>query len=479
MAMQPMALDWVRQLRTKEISARELAEHYLTRVRAADNRIHGVLACDPLQVLAEADAADRRIAAGGELPPLLGLPVTVKDSIEVTGTVCTGGSVARRDYVPAVDATVITRLKAAGALVLAKTNLPELSCSYETDNAVHGRTDHPLDPQRTPGGSSGGEAALLGADASPLGLGTDGGGSLRLPAHYCGVVGLRPTAGRVPATGVWPPTRASGLMDMMTPGPIGRCVADIAALAQTISGPDLVDPAAAPVPLRDRKGIRLEWLHVGWYESSELVPATLGTRDTLRRAADVLADAGARVERVEPPPILTEATELFLAASGADGGASMQERVAAARGEHHPQFSDLLASFPISTPTSAQWFSLQQRIFEFRARVRQWVGGFDVLLSPVCSGPAPLHGEPPFGVDQGDYLKYQAHNETHVFSVAGLPALSVPAGLENGLPIGVQVVAAAWAEHIVLAVGEAIEQALGGFKLYEKLRTSGGDLHGL
>jgi amidase len=457
---EPSALEWVARLRAGELSARELAEHYLNRMWAADERVHAVLACDPQRVLAEADAADRRIAAGGDLPPLLGLPVTVKDSVEVAGLRCTGGSVARRDHVPTQDATAVRRLRAAGALVLAKTNLPELSCSYETDNAVYGRTDHPLDPARTPGGSSGGEAALLGADASPLGLGTDGGGSIRLPAHYCGLVGLRPTAGRVPATGIWPPTRASGLMDIMTAGPIGRTVADVAALAAIIGGPDDVDFHAQPVPFGDLAEVRVDRLRVGWHRGTGPVAVSPGTRAAVERVARVLADAGAEVTEVDPPP-LADATELFFAASGADGGAAMRAQVAEAGGVHHPQFVALLESFPEIPPSAADWFALQERIFEFRSRVRRWIARYDVMITPVCTGPAPEHGRPPYGVDPADYLRYQAHNDTHVFSVAGLPALSVPAGSEHGLPIGVQVAARAWHEHVALAVGALVERARG------------------
>lgn len=454
---QPSALEWLTQLRAGELSARELAEHYLDLMGQADKRLHAVVACEPDQVLARADAADRRRAAGGEMPPLLGLPVTVKDSIEVAGLRCTGGSVARRNYLPEADATVVRRIRAAGALVLAKTNVPELSCSYETDNAVHGRTNHPLDQARTPGGSTGGEAALLGADASPLGLGTDGGGSIRLPAHYCGLVGLRPTAGRVPATGIWPPTRASGLMDIMTAGPIGRTVADVALLAEIISGPDEIDFYARPAPFGDYREVPVRRLRVGWYAGTGPIPVSPGTRDTLATAAAALAEAGAEVRQVTVPALTAEATELFFAASGADGGAAMRSQVADAGGVHHPQFVALLESLPNTEPAAQDWFDLQQRIFEFRAEVRRWMADYDALLAPVCTGPAPRHGQPPYGVAPADYLKYLAHNDTHVFSVAGVPALSVPVGTEHGLPVGVQIAARAWREDVALALGAVLE----------------------
>ncbi|MHB1834065.1 MAG: amidase, partial [Solirubrobacteraceae bacterium] len=195
-AREPLASQWLSMLDRGELSARELSEHYLARIREQDPRLNAVVSLAPETVLAQADEADRARRAG-ETRPLLGLPVTIKDSIEVAGLPCTGGSLARAGFVPDRDATVVARLRDAGAVILAKTNVPEYSSAYETDNLVHGRTNHPLDPSRTPGGSSGGEAALAAADATPLGIGTDGGGSLRVPAHYCGVVGLRPTVGRV------------------------------------------------------------------------------------------------------------------------------------------------------------------------------------------------------------------------------------------------------------------------------------------
>jgi len=190
-----------------ELSARELAEHYLKRIEDVDGRLHAVVACDRDRVLAAADEADR-LRHEGDSRPLLGLPVTIKDSIDVEGLPCTGGSLARASYMPPVDATVVARLREAGAIVLAKTNVPEYSSAYETDNLVCGRTDHPLDPERTPGGSSGGEAALAAADATPLGIGTDGGGSLRVPAHYCGVMGRNPQ--RAAAVGAEPQRGRAG-----------------------------------------------------------------------------------------------------------------------------------------------------------------------------------------------------------------------------------------------------------------------------
>ena len=185
--------------------------------------LEGMTAIYPERSLAAADEADRERAAGAGAT-LLGLPVTIKDTLDVEGWPTTAGVVAARDRIAASDSSVARRLREAGAIVVAKTNVPECSSDAETDNALFGRTDNPHDHARTPGGSSGGEAALMGADASLVGIGVDGGCSIRLPSHYCGGVGIRPTAGRVPETGLWPSTRATGMFDLSCIGPMGRYV---------------------------------------------------------------------------------------------------------------------------------------------------------------------------------------------------------------------------------------------------------------
>jgi Asp-tRNA(Asn)/Glu-tRNA(Gln) amidotransferase A subunit family amidase len=195
-AARPSARAWLRLLEAGELSSRELVEDVLARLDAA-SALNAVAAHDDEAALAAADEADRA-RADGSAAPLLGLPLTIKDSLETAGLRTASGSHARAGHVPAADATVVARLRRAGAVVVAKTTVPEYTWSYETDSDLHGRTLNPFDRERTCGGSSGGEAALLAADASVAGVGTDGGGSIRLPAHYCGVVGHRPTAGLVP-----------------------------------------------------------------------------------------------------------------------------------------------------------------------------------------------------------------------------------------------------------------------------------------
>jgi amidase len=454
---EPSAKGWLSRLAAGELSARELAEHYLERIEEVDPQLHAVVCISPDAVLAAADASDQARRAG-DSRPLLGLPVTIKDSIDVAGMPCTGGSLARQAFVPERDATVVARLRDAGAIVLAKTNVPEYSSSYETDNIVHGRTNHPLDPRRTPGGSSGGEAALAGADASALGIGTDGGGSLRVPAHYCGVVGLRPTVGRVPDTGTWPATRASGYQDLFCVGPIARFVEDVALVLPVIAGPDGVDPFAVPTPLGRPEDVELRGLRVGWFADDPRLEVTRGTHAALASAVEALRAAGSSVSEVSAPWD-EDPTGLFFDCIAADGGAQPLEDVAAAGGRHHPQFQGLLDAVADRGVSAADWFEVQRRVHTVRAAVRELASSVDVLLSPVVAGPAPLHGEPPGGLPQESYGEYRAFDYVHLMALGGVPALSVPAGSEEGLPIGVQVAAAPYREDLVLAAASVVEAA--------------------
>ncbi|HST40937.1 MAG TPA: amidase, partial [Conexibacter sp.] len=345
----PSATAWLAALSAREVSARELTEATLARIDAADARVHAVVSRDDAAALAAADAADaeraRLLREREPLPPLLGLPLTIKDALDVAGLPTRAGTLARAHAAAATrDATTVARLRAAGAIPLLKTNVPELCSSFETDNVVHGLTRNPLDLDRTPGGSSGGEGALLGADAAIAGLGTDGGGSIRVPSHYCGTVGLRPTTGRTAETGLWPPTRAAGTLDFTCVGPMARHVEDLGLLLAVIAGADGIDPYAVDVPLRDWRAVDPTTLRVAFYDDHPAVPATTpGTRAAVRAAVEAFARAGCEVEQIAPPvaPGGRSATELFFAAAGADGGAGMREAVAGAE-RHHWQFQALL-----------------------------------------------------------------------------------------------------------------------------------------
>jgi Asp-tRNA(Asn)/Glu-tRNA(Gln) amidotransferase A subunit family amidase len=458
-AAPPTATERLGQLAAGELSARELAEHTLARVEAANARLNAVAALDADAVLAAADAADRA-RADGSTASLLGLPLTIKDTLGVAGLPFRSGSFAREHHVAKDDATVVARLRSAGAIVLAKTTVPEYAWSYETESAIHGRTLNPFDPERTSGGSSGGEGALLGAGASIAGVGTDGGGSIRVPSHYNGVVGLRPTVRLVPETGCWPTTRDTGMLDMVCIGPMARSVEDVALLLRTIAGRDGADPFVGAAGYRgDHRAVSPSSLRVGFYAQDGVWPATRATDAAVRRAAEALAAAGADVVEVVPPP-LEEATDLFFRMMAADGGARARADLAPAEGRHTDQMLFVLELIEEFAVSAAGLFELMQRWASLRSGLQQFAAAYDVVLSPVTPAPAPLHGCQP-----GDepLESYAAWSNVMAYSIAGLPAAVVPVGEERGLPLGAHVAAAPFRDHVALAAAAAIEEALGGY----------------
>jgi amidase len=446
------------RLAARELSARELTDGCLERLERAGS-LNAVAAVDPDAVRAEADRADAARAAGDERP-LLGLPVTIKDSLAVAGLTRRCGSYALEHDRPGEDATAVARLRAAGAVILAKTAVPEYMWSYETESAIQGRTVSPYDPARTPGGSSGGEAALIAAGVSPLGLGTDGGGSIRVPSHYCGIVGIRPSARLVPETGCWPVTRETGMIDMSTIGPMARSVDDVALALRLIAGEDGIDPFVGPAAVGDHRAVDVASLRVGFYAEDGVWPSTAATAAAVRAAAGALAAAGAEVSEVAPPP-LEEATELFFAMMAADGGARARADLAAAGGRHVEQMTWLLDTLRESALSAEGYFDLVGRWSAFRARVRTFVAAHDVVVAPVTPGPAPLHGCRPG--DDGPLETYLPWANVQAYSIAGLPGAVVPVLAERGLPLGVQIVAGAFRDHVALAAAAAVEEASGGY----------------
>ena len=448
--LEPSACEWLERLSRREISSVELTRLVLDRLEGAKH-LNAVVSSDAVLALDQARRTDEVRARGGS-GALLGLPVTVKDSLAVEGLPSLSGSLARLGHVVQRDATVVGRLRGAGAVVVAKTNVPEYTWSYETDNVVTGRTVHPLDPARTPGGSSGGEAALLGAGASIVGVGTDGGGSIRVPSHYCGTVGLRPTAGLVPETGCWPSTRDTGMLDMNAVGPMARHVEDLDLLLPVLAGPDGVDPFVSPSPLAAPE-LAARSLRVGLYVTDGVAHAGHATVETVRAAGRALEAAGCHVEEVVPPD-LSEATAIFFGMMAADGGARARSDLAGAKGRHVGQMQALLDELAGQELDAKGYFSLLGRWAALRRAVRAFVAAYDIVLAPVAVGPAPLHGCTPGA--ETPLESYDVFNFTHTYSVAGLPVSVVPVGADAGLPIGVQIVASPFQDRVTLAAASLL-----------------------
>ena len=283
-----------------KLSSAEVVEAHLKRIDQVNPRLNAVVQVRAEAALEDARRADADRARGVLHGPLHGVPMTIKDSLDTEGVVTTGGTKGRQGYVPQRDSTVVARLRGAGAILLGKTNTPELTLAAETDNLVYGRTDNPYDPSRTPGGSSGGAAAIVAAGGSPFDMGSDTGGSIRWPAHCCGIAGIKPTSGRVPRTGHVVPY-GLGARDILTQnGPMARFVDDLALLLPIISGPDWRDPAIAPVPLGDPSQVAMKDLRVAVHTDNGVVPATPPVAGAVDAAAAALTDAGAAVEGPAP-----------------------------------------------------------------------------------------------------------------------------------------------------------------------------------
>jgi amidase len=471
-APEPSATAWLARLEAGEVSSRELVERTLARIEAANGKLNAVTAIHPERSLEAADEADRTERDPSR--PLLGLPVTIKDTLDVEGWATTAGVVSARDRIAARDSSVVARLRAAGAIVVAKTNVPECSSDAETDNALFGRTDNPHDTARTPGGSSGGEAALMGADASLVGIGVDGGCSIRLPSHYCGGVGIRPTAGRVPETGLWPSTRATGMFDLSCVGPMGRYVEDLELLLGVIAGADGVDPLAPPVPVPSF-GPSDAPLRVGFYTEDPHTVPTAATVEAVRRAAEAIGEGGeigsasatggpraGSVEEIATPPA-ADANDVVFGAIGADGGSHIKE--IAGDGPHTARFQDFLDNaLPREVPSAVAFEAQMRRLFTLRAAIRAHLAPFDIVVCPVAPGPAPLHNQAPAEGEGAKADGYSWLNYASTYSVAGLPVAVVPAGEEAGLPLGVQIVANPFRDDLALVAARRVESALGGFR---------------
>jgi Asp-tRNA(Asn)/Glu-tRNA(Gln) amidotransferase A subunit family amidase len=302
---QPMAnplylsiAETLENLRRKQVSPFELIEAHLARIQQIQPLLNPFVHIDAESARARARESESRVARGETLRPLEGIPLSVKSSLDVAGWRCPAGSLLRKEYIPHVNAPLVTRLEEAGAILLGNTNTPEFLMAYETDNRLNGKTSNPWNPVYSAGGSSGGEAAAIASGCSMGGVGSDGGGSIRTPAHFCGTCGLKPTPGRVPVTGHFPPG-AGAFSWIGVVGPMARTVADLRTLFAVMSGPEPGDPLSAPVAIREIVASNLRGLRIGILENPELGRPTPETLSALRRAAQFLCDLNCRVEPIK------------------------------------------------------------------------------------------------------------------------------------------------------------------------------------
>jgi amidase len=432
-------------LRLQEISAAELVRAHLERIAEVNPRINAVVETFSESALRAAADSDRRLA-DGTARAFEGVPFSVKDSMEIEGAICTAGTIGRRNARPATrDATLVARLRGAGAIPIARTNLPDLLFSFESDNLLYGRTNHPLDPEYTSGGSSGGEAALIAACGSPLGLGSDAAGSVRLPAAFCGIAGIKPTSGRLPRTGHVPP--AGGWIEALWQiGPMARSVADLIAVMPILSGSDGADYTSPDMPLGDASHVSPTDLRVAVYAGA----SDPEIADAVRNAARAFPNA---VETA--PACLDDAWELEMKLLGVDGGDGVREYLASIGSTKvHPLLTGWLDKLEPYRTDAAGLARYWHEWDCYRASMSAFAQQYDVLLCPAYSKAGLRHGE---SVRDENFRGFR---HTMAFNVAGWPAAVVRAGTaSNGLPIAVQIAAAPWREDIALAAAALLERA--------------------
>jgi Asp-tRNA(Asn)/Glu-tRNA(Gln) amidotransferase A subunit family amidase len=445
-------------IRSKKIAPVEIVELHLKRIEALQPKLNAFVHLDPEGAREQARAAENLVLRGAQLGPLHGVPLTIKSCIDVAGWSCPAGSLLRKTYVANLDAPLVARWKAAGAILLGNTNTPEFLMAYETDNLLTGKTSNPWNLAHSAGGSSGGEAAAIAAGCSAGGVGSDGGGSIRVPAHFCGICGLKPTPGRIPATGHFPPG-AGAFSWLGVVGPMARTIADVRLLFEVMAGPDAGDALSAPVPLRSYREGELRGMRIGILESEALGIATAETRATVERAARSLGERGFTVEPFRLDG-LDRALDLWWFFFGPVIGNLLRQSVAG----HEAQISPMLREY-LAYATSGNSITLDQFTKTcadrdlLRADILRQMRDTPVLLSPVSASSAFRHG-------QGNYHPGTGYRDTMRFSqwlnLTGFPGASVPVGVSNeGLPIGVQVIGRPFEDGLVLAVAEAIEQARG------------------
>ena len=447
-------------VRARRVSAVEVAEAHLCEVGRRNPRLNAVVTLAP-DVTERAREVDAALARGGECGALAGVPVTVKDTIEVAGLRTTFGSRVFAEYVPDVDAPSVARLRAAGAIILGKTNASELALDYTADNPVFGRTNNPLDVRLTPGGSSGGCAAAVASCMTAAGLGSDLAGSLRVPAHFCGVASLRPTAGRVPGGGHLPPVEGPFALGASL-GPIARRVEDLELLFDVLSGEGARDESSARTSEEIVDSLRGR--RFAFYSDDGHTPVTDETRLAVESAARALEDAG-MVGVEETPPHVGRATKLWGRMFSRATQEFLIKLFAGREDEAGPLARLLIERGRRSGPPAPDEYGETLRERErLRGELVGWMDARPVLVAPVGAVPAYEHdtrvvspeGGKPFGV-------FAAFGYALAFSALDLPAACVRAGwTHDGLPVGVQVVGRPRAEREVLAAARAVELTLRG-----------------
>jgi fatty acid amide hydrolase len=490
------ASEMARRIATRTLSSQELVEAHIRRIEAVNARLNAVVVPLFEQARAEARTADAARDRGEPLGPLHGVPFTVKEMFDVAGTPTTAGLTSRANHRAEADSPLVACLRRAGAILLGKTNVPQMGMIYASDNPVYGRTANPWNLARSPGGSSGGEAALVAAGGSPLGLASDGGGSIRQPCHSCGVYGFKPTSGRLPFVGHWLP--ANYPLDWLQPGPMARSVADLELALRVLAG---TNPSAPP--LGESSAVPIRGLRVGVYTDVGLFPASPAVRRAVCEAADALRERGAEVESFQPVAV-EECVRLYMALFHAEGLADAHRALANGPCDWRVRRLLMLGRLPTWLRRPMRWLMTltgqccaarilsflprrtlspeafrrcqdEQALYRSRFLAQLDAQRLDALLCPPYGLPALAHDNFnasyvgcytllynllgwPAGVVAATRVR-PGEESDRAWSLDGVvrDARAVEAG-STGLPVGVQVVARPWRDDVVLAVMAELER---------------------
>lgn len=434
-------------IRNRDVSPVEVAEAHLEQISRLNPALNAIITV-ARDVMERARDAEEAVMRGDRLGALHGIPVTIKDTIETAGLRTTSGSKMRAEYVPPHDAPAVARLKAAGSIVLGKTNAAEMAMDYTADNPVFGRTNHPQNANLTPGGSSGGEAVAIATGMSPGGLGSDLAGSIRIPAHFCGIAGLKPTTGRVPGEGQFPTSSGPYSLGAVI-GPLARTVRDLRTLFSAIVGD------------RSEQDVEVRGSRVAWYTDDGIAPVTEETARAVATAAKALSDAGLMCEERRPPHV-ERGNEMWLklfsrasvvqlrkvyAGRECEGGSFVSWRLATADNNPPPTLDEYIAG----------WMERDR----LREELVEWMQTTPIIVAPVGATPAYAHDTLKVTVNGVTMGTFKAFSYAQTFNVFDLPVVTVPAGRSNdGLPIGVQIVGRPFAEEMILAAAEIVEEAI-------------------
>ncbi|MCF3118473.1 amidase [Streptomyces arenae] len=469
-------------LRAGDVSSAELTDEAIARIERDDKAINAICVPDFDRARAAARRADQA-RADGEDRPLLGIPVTVKESYDVVGMPTTWGMPAHRDFMPAEDAVQVSRLKAAGAVVLGKTNVPLGLQDIQSFNEIYGTTNNPWDHSRTSGGSSGGSAAALASGFGALSIGSDIAGSLRTPAHFCGVYAHKPTLGLAATRGMVPPPGPAlpAEPDLAVVGPMARSARDLTLLLDVMAGPDeLTHGVAYELTLPPARHERLGDFRVLVLDEHPFIPTGSAVRAGVRRVADALADGGAHVERHSPLlPDLTEAAMLYrqllfsssVARFPVEAYEQVRARAAGLSADDQSLDAALLRGMVCS---HRDWIEANNRRELHRHGWRQLFAEFDAVVCPITPTPAFPHDHNPdprerrIDIDGVEYPYFDQLVWAGVATMPGLPATAIPTGRSpEGLPVGVQLIGPMFEDRTPLRLAELLEQEIGGFQAPE------------